>query len=399
MIHRERILLSLVVGPGIAAIAFVGVAKVRKGLSDRRDRVALLQKEIADKEFEVALGERKALELIELEARSLPPSREQAMSVYQAWLLDLVKNAGLQDVDVKLQSNRSVRDVYTMFTFAVTGDGDLPRLTEFLHRFYEADFLHRIGRLNLKPIRDRRELSLSMSVDALALPGSPHLKTLPTDLQPPRDLLTLEEYRTAILGRNLFGPPNNKPRLTISGSQRAYVGRSLTVSPQASDPDKLDSLRYSVAEKELPSGMRFDAQTGSLQWTPRETGEYSVTLIVSDDGLPSKSDSQLVKISVSEPPPPPTPRPTPPAKPSFDPAQYTFLTSVVEINGEPQIWLIDRTTGTRYELSVGDSFDIGTWKGTVVRIGTNSAEVESSGHVYLISIGEPLTSGEELDSV
>ncbi|MDA8792707.1 putative Ig domain-containing protein, partial [Bacteriovoracaceae bacterium] len=92
---------------------------------------------------------------------------------------------------------------------------------------------------------------------------------------------------------------NRSPELAAIGAQTVDEGQLLEFTISATDPDG-DNLIYSVSN--LPSGASFDVNTQVFSWTPdfNQTGNYSVTFEVSDDGSPSLSDSEVVTIDVGD---------------------------------------------------------------------------------------------------
>jgi hypothetical protein len=76
-------------------------------------------------------------------------------------------------------------------------------------------------------------------------------------------------------------PTNAAPTLSVAPSFEVLVGRALTVTPSASDPDG-DTLSYSIADR--PDWMSFSAQTGRLSGTPGsgDVGVHRFVITVSD---------------------------------------------------------------------------------------------------------------------
>jgi hypothetical protein len=70
---------------------------------------------------------------------------------------------------------------------------------------------------------------------------------------------------------------------------------------------------------------------------------------------------------------PPTPSPP---KPNFDKAKLAFFTSIVEVDGRPQAWLVDRGVSKQTELYEGEEFDVAGVKGKVKRIDLDRGFVE-----------------------
>ena len=93
-------------------------------------------------------------------------------------------------------------------------------MVKLLHGFYSADYMHRITKLSITPIKDSKNLQLVMDVEALSLelaPPAAALKERPSD----RLALAKQEDYVRIIGeRNIFGPPNHAPQLA-AGEQKA----------------------------------------------------------------------------------------------------------------------------------------------------------------------------------
>lgn len=90
---------------------------------------------------------------------------------------------------------------------------------------------------------------------------------------------------------------NRAPTISIASSFDVLVGRVLTITPSASDPDG-DSLVYSVSDR--PAWMSFSAKTGVLTGTPGvgDVGVYSPAITVSD-GKAQASGQARVTVSQS----------------------------------------------------------------------------------------------------
>ncbi len=61
----------------------------------------------------------------------------------------------------------------------------------------------------------------------------------------------------------------------------------------------MNKLRYRL-ESMMPSNATLDPTSGRFRWTPTQSGEYSFTIFVDDDGLPSLGDQQTFTVSVGE---------------------------------------------------------------------------------------------------
>jgi hypothetical protein len=198
----------------------------------------------------------------------------------------------------------------------------------------------------------------------------------------------------------LFASGNHAPKLAAIGTQTAYPNRPLSFSIRATDADALDQLTYRMEENGKLAGARLDPKTGMFQWAPVDKGEFEFTVSVSDNGIPSRSDSQLVRISVTDPPPEPVK-----AKPKleFDHAKYTKLTAVVQERDDRkasptvrhQAWLMIQPTGETVQLYLGDAFAIGSINGKVIEITTGSLTFDTETKRRTIQLGQSLLEGSE----
>jgi len=91
---------------------------------------------------------------------------------------------------------------------------------------------------------------------------------------------------------------NYAPTINSTPSTYVRVGEEYTYDVDATDLDG-DTLTYFLTIK--PSGMTINSTTGSINWTPTATGEYNVTVEVSDDGSPVESITQSFIIYIEEP--------------------------------------------------------------------------------------------------
>lgn len=104
-----------------------------------------------------------------------------------------------------------------------------------------------------------------------------------------------EEKEVAVEEPAAPAPPpaaNRAPTISVSTSFEVLVGRALTITPSASDPDG-DALTYSISNK--PAWMSFSAQTGVLTGTPSagDVGVYSPVITVSDGEAQASDQAQV----------------------------------------------------------------------------------------------------------
>lgn len=400
MNQRER-MLAIAVGGLMALGALWYVSRqVSDAFFSRHNQISQLEKEIRDKERIVMRGKRAGERIVQYEQRALPGDLNKARSLYQDWLFETaVTNIGLENVKIKTAGGGPTGDVYYRFAFAVYGDGNIEQLTRFLYHFYEVNYLHRIQMLRIEPIKGTKILKLTMTVEALSLPGAEDREKLGDEPGQRLAHPSLTDYADTIIGRNMFAPPNPPPKLSPIGSQRATTKKPLSITVRATDADALDKLTFQL-ESDAPEGAKLQGtgdNSAQISWTPPQTGTYSMTVRVSDDGFPSKSMQETFQIVVTDPPPVVVKVPEQPKKLEFDiVARQTFLSSVMAINGQPRIWLIERTTGRKIELGVGDKFQVGNIRGVITSIGIKDAHIEIDGKRFPVLLGESLSQGYEL---
>lgn len=393
MSSRERIL-AIAVGSTVALLVAAWVYSSINGMYSFRSKELI--------KLEGAVNEQRRLDrqillaasrMRNYEERSLPPSPSVARSVYQTWLLEQFEKAGMGQPQITIGKGKEERKLYSSQKFTAHSEGTLPQIVKFLHAYYSADYMHRITKLHLKPIKDSKKLDLVADFEAMSLERAPEAKVLK---ERPADRLALakaEEYIRIISERNLFGTPNRAPQVLGLGNQKAIRGRSVDIAARGSDPDKLDKLTYKLV-KSGATDARLDPSTGRLSWTPRSNGKYEFVIQATDDGWPAKaSKDELLVVTVEDPPPPPA---EPPKKLAFDDAKHTVLTAVLDVSGTGEVWLNIRPRGKMLKLGVGDQFEVGSIKGVVTAIGEGDFTFESDGKEHRLTKGGKLGEAESV---
>jgi len=394
MNQRERIL-AISVGALVAALVlWYGTSWLLARFDEKDRRIESLVKDVQKKKKDVAESQAAARRLADYEQRSLPRDPDLAASLYQQWLIRVMEQAQFTDVDVSVGRTVQARNTYNRLTFTVGALGDLGQLVDFLHRFQEMDWLHRIELMNVTPLNDSKKLQLSFTITALAVNSAPKSEQLAPRTSEKWKATSLADYRDPILNRNVFGAPNNEPKLDLPSRSTAYLGRTFELSAKATDPDPLDRVTYLLTTNTDPPA-KIDAQSGKLTWTPKSKGDFSFEIVARDDGLPSKSKSKILQVTVTDPPKPPPPEPK---RLAFDHAKYTILTAVISVtngqeepgSGQSEIWFHVRPSNEIRKLQVGDKFDIGSVKGEVSEIGVDDAILMVAGKLHRIVKGDSL---------
>lgn len=391
MNQRERMLAIVVGCLGLVLVLWFGWAYVDGQFRKRRDRLRGLESDIGNFQRQIMQSQTAARKLTEYENRSLPPNAEEAKSLYQDWLLTKIIESGFAEPQVRALSSKEERDLYVEHNFVITGKATLRQSVDFLHAIYTADYLHRITSLVLKPLKDNRQLEVTINIDAVSMMTAPEATALHGLKSQRLALPTKEKYYEIILGRNLFGPQNQPPKVTISGSKDLTINRPAGLAVKGTDPDPDDKVTYKALELPAPEA-KFNERTGQLDWIPNKLGKYKLVVEVQDNGYPRSPVKQEIALNVVEARAPIETRPT-----GFDQSKFTVLSGVIEVDGERQIWLHNRTQRDgMLKLRIGDAFEVGTIKGTVESIGlTDFTFVSEDGKVRRLAKGGSLYEAAE----
>ena len=377
MTQRERILSILVGGLLVTVLFWWGFNKYRTAVRKRDNEIAKLQNDTQQRIEQRLQGEYANRQMGEYLVRSLPGNPERAQSDYQQWLLGMVQENNLSDAVVDPTSSRAIGGLYQQLAYRVRGRTSVQNFLGLLHAFYAKDYLHRIRDMSLRPTKEN-DFTVEMTIDSIALLAAPE------DL-PARDGNSwrvdgdLASYRDPILNRNLFEPPNNAPKYKGSPVLEAIVGRDSPVPLSFADPENQD-VRYELAG-EAPEGVRLDERSGTLRVKSDELGEIQLLVRATDNGYPRRSTEQKLMIRVVDPPPPPPP---PAPKLKFDDSKQTVLTALVQGRDEWMAWMHVRTRDQTLRLRVGDKFEIGSLKGSVVEVTPRFATLEIDGRRFTL---------------
>ena len=111
---------------------------------------------------------------------------------------------------------------------------------------------------------------------------------------------TLDDFETINI---TVGEVNQAPVLAAIGNKSIDQGSLLTFTASATDLDlPANNLSFSL-DAGAPAGATIDPSTGEFRWTPAEAegpAVYSVTVRVTDDGVPSLDDFETFNITVGE---------------------------------------------------------------------------------------------------
>lgn len=176
--------------------------------------------------------------------------------------------------------------------------------------------------------------------------------------------------------RIVYRERNDPPVLDPVGPLAAYQGCATRYTMAARDPDgPAEGLQFDLGMG-APAGASIDASTGVLTLAPDTSlspGSYSVTVRVTDSGVPAETAQQVVAVNVFE-----------------DTAKTTFFAASVAWGEHPQAWLYDRTKNRRMVLHVGTQFQVADVLGRVVGIETDHLVIEWNQMEYRLALGNSL---------
>jgi hypothetical protein len=329
--------------------------------------------------------------------RSLPSDLKVAASEYHGWLFRLATEAGFEKPDVNVTTSMADRrrkaGAFRTLRFTVRGTGNLEELTEFLFRFESADRLHRIRSATVNPTQGSDELDLSFVVEALSLPDaeavavdvaegsfeasvrvSPDLQREMVYTGKEGKLIDAAKFRLAgFRGVADFDFLKGK---SLEEVKTAINGKTETTGVTASvDGDKL-YLRCEPIDAEGPAG----------RLARSDLDAYREAIVARN------------VFAAYKPPPPvraPDPEPAPP--PQFDPCKFAYVSAIVRgFDGQPEAWVIARTSGQKFELRDGDTFEIGDVQAKMVQVNRRDAEIEFDGKRWLVPLGDNLRDARPL---
>ena len=235
--------------------------------------------------------------------------------------------------------------------------------------------MHTISALKLVQIDpdNPNALSVNLTSQAIALRNAAADQKTP-EKSSGRLAKSADAYLATIGGRNPFAPPNNPPKFTGRTSVELERDKGFSMNLEGTDPDKAQKVSFELLS-EKPEGLAFDSLKGSLDWRPKSNGEHTLKVRVFDDGLPSKSVEQAIKLTVVDPKVPPPP----PAK--FDLASQTEVSGLVSGRGGAMAMIRSKVDGKMFQVKEGDNLEVGSIKAKVVGLNSQKKclELETDG--------------------
>ena len=75
----------------------------------------------------------------------------------------------------------------------------------------------------------------------------------------------------------------------------------------------------------------------------------------------------------------------------FDPSDHTYVTSITQVNGEPEVWFTNRATNEVVKLRAGGRLQLGPLAFRLAEIADTDVIIETDGERWLLGLGDKLT--------
>ncbi len=384
MNQREKILAGGVAVVVVLAVGQYTLNSIRSSFDAKYMRLDSAQSRAMDQSNTITKGLLARRKISDATERSLPSNIEAAKTIYGEWLIRFAADSKLRNSSHNFLSESTVPGVYHSLKFSLNGDANLIELTQMLYRFYESPYLHRISDMKLEPTKEYGVMTVKLTIEILSIDSARKDQPIPELKDFKMMAHSADEYVKLIADRNLFAPANRPPKWSASATASTIQGTPLDFELAAKDPDEGQKVNYELLDSTAEGAQIRD---GRLAWTPKEIGEYKVTVRATDTGIPRTSSTQEVVIKVVTAPPPVAP-PTP--EPKFDLATQTRVTALLNGRNGPEAWFTSRIEGKKISVQVGDDLDLAGISGKITAIGSNFVEVETDGRRWIIGQDESL---------
>lgn len=80
----------------------------------------------------------------------------------------------------------------------------------------------------------------------------------------------------------------------------------------------------------------------------------------------------------------------------FDPTDHTYLTSITQVNGQPEVWFTNRATDEVVKLRAGARLELGPLAFRLAEVLDTDVIIETDGERWLLSLGDKITDAHAL---
>jgi RHS repeat-associated protein len=193
------------------------------------------------------------------------------------------------------------------FTIAISDVNEAPTLSAIADRILDEGSLVSFSTIATDPDQPSQSLTYSLEsapISGVNLDPTTGLFTwTPTEAQGPGSYsFAVKVSDGALSDTKTFSiqvaEVNVAPVLGAIADQQLLIGNTLTLQTTATDADlSANALTYSL-DSGAPTGAAINPVTGVLSWTPTATGDFQLTVRVSDNGTPSLFDMQTIRVQV-----------------------------------------------------------------------------------------------------
>lgn len=419
--QREKVLIYLILGTLPVLLIFFGFNWFMGQLKKKSLELDAVSRQLADIELRADLAMIKTDLKNQFRQRSLSSNENVAQGEYREWLRNLVetevKFSGTPKVtsrgNVQYKSSFGQKNViYTQLGFQLDCQGSYKQIVEFLYRFYEKNYIHRITRLDLSLVKgkrvegkvtfDRNRFNVNAQIQVLSLVDADPIRSpigventklfFQSEFQD-KIISELEDYKAVVLRRNLFGFPNNAPDFGSRKKEFDFEeGDRVSIRLSADDEDD-DDLEYMLesTDGKVTSDKIDQSRSGSFRLDIEKLGTYEFKAKVVDKNYYPKTDEMLVVVNIEEKKREEKKEPDPPPPPRFDPLKFTFLEAIVRnFEGTPICWINVRPYGKLHKVSAGAKFDVGRKEIEVIQINRRDAVISIDGDHYKFAVNDAL---------
>lgn len=351
-------------------------------------------------------------------ALSMPTDFNKAKIDYEDWLGHLVRNEigmtfrnlkPLPAEEKRYTGGRTMETVYVKHPYSLRVDCTLDQLTRFLHEFSQLELLQCIHSISITPraagttgedknIRTGK-LTVEMKIDVISLVDADEQRDFVVSTREPTK--SLEHYDSQIVTRNVFGPANNIPTLSLTKSRSATAGSDISFTFSGSDADKEDQLKFELLEGPVEgaklSQTSTKSRTAKFECPAMEPGEYGPFKVrITDSGFPPKSSEGEFMLNVRER----RVSTPPPKKPEFKHAGETAITGIVqESSGDWKVFVWIKTLGKKHKLKQGETFELDKSEWLVHLITPKSVTFQRDNQLMTYGVGDLLTEPSKTESI
>jgi uncharacterized repeat protein (TIGR01451 family)/CSLREA domain-containing protein len=192
------------------------------------------------------------------------------------------------------------------------------------------------------------------------------------------------------------GEVNTAPALAPIGNKVVMSGTLLSFVAMASDADVPSNVLTFTLDAGAPAGASIDPAMGEFSWTPVMTGQYPITVRVTDNGSPMLDDAETITVTVTLTTPPNiAPVLIPIGDNNVDElATLVFTATATDANSDPLTFTLNAgsvgsiTPGGAYSWTPTEAQGPGTYTATV-RVGDGELEDHETITITVAEVNQP----------